>query len=178
MSHRHFDFRRKLSPIQLLILLQLKKKPMYGYEIIKELKKIFEGVWEPKTGTIYPALRRLETRGLIRTELKEDREHYMLTKAGEEALRQNLSQIERELDFTKMYYRCISWHLPPMLKEKIVRKMLEGEHPLMFWPFGFLHLTNEIEDEKTKLELLRVIREFIKKRLEVIDSKIAELEKK
>ncbi len=178
MNHKGFILGRKLSPIELLILLQLKKKPMYGYEIIKELKKIFEGVWEPKTGTIYPALRRLETRGLIRTELKEDREHYLLTKDGEEAMRQNLSFIERQLDFTKKYYQCISWHLPSTLKEKIIKRMVERKHPLIFWPFGFLHLIDEIEDEKTKLELLKMIREFIKRRLEMIDSKIAELEEK
>ena len=178
MSHKSFVLGRKLSPIELLILLQLKKKPMYGYEIIKELKKIFEGVWEPKTGTIYPALRRLETRGLIRTELKEDREHYLLTKEGEEAMRQNLGFIEKQLDFTKKYYQCISWHLPPTLKEKIIKRMVEREHPLVFWPFGFLHLINEIEDENTKLELLKMIREFIRRRLEMIDSKIAELEEK
>ncbi len=45
MNHKSFVLGRKLSPIELLILLQLKKKPMYGYEIIKALKKIFEGVW-------------------------------------------------------------------------------------------------------------------------------------
>lgn len=178
MNHKGFVLRRKLSPIELLILLQLKKKPMYGYEIIKELKKIFEGVWEPKTGTIYPALRRLETRGLIRTELKEDREHYLLTKEGEKTMKQNLSFIERQLDFTKKYYQCISWHLPPALKEKIIKKMIERENPLIFWPFGFLQMINEIEDKKTRLELLKMIRKFIKRRLEVIDSKIAELEGK
>ncbi len=91
-------------------------------------------------------------------------------------MRQNLSFIEKQLDFTKKYYQCISWHLPPTLKEKIIRGMMEGGHPLIFWPFGFLRFINEIEDKKTKLELLKTIRKSIKRRLEVIDSKIAELE--
>jgi len=177
MNHKPFVLGRKLSPIELLILLQLKKKPMYGYEIIKELKKIFEDVWEPKTGTIYPALRRLETRGLIRTELKDGREHYLLTKEGEEAMKENLAFIERHLNFTKKYYQCISWHLPPSLKEKILKRMMEREHPLIFWPFGFFRFIDEIEDKRTRLELLKAVRGAIKRKLENIESKIAELEK-
>ncbi len=177
MKHEHFVFGRKLSPIELLILLQLKKKSMYGYEIIKELKKIFEGVWEPKTGTIYPALRRLETRGLIKTELKDEREHYLLTKEGEEVMRENLAFIEKHLNFTKKYYQSISWHLPPALKEKLLKRMMKEKHPLIFWPFGFLRFIDEIEDREAKLELLKMVRTMIKRRLEIIDSKIAELEK-
>jgi len=177
MKQKHFVYSGKLSPIELLILLQLKKKTMYGYEIIKELKKIFEGVWEPKTGTIYPALRRLETRGLIRTELKDEREHYLLTEKGEKVMKENLAFIERHLNFTKKYYQCISWHLPHALKEKLLKRMMKGEHPMIFWPFGFLRFIDEIEDRETKLELLKMARTMIKRRLDTIESKIAELEK-
>jgi DNA-binding PadR family transcriptional regulator len=43
----------------------LNDKPLHGYELIDELEKRSEGAWRPSPGTIYPALRRLESRGLI-----------------------------------------------------------------------------------------------------------------
>ncbi|HDD69432.1 MAG TPA: PadR family transcriptional regulator [Candidatus Korarchaeota archaeon] len=177
MTHKTFVLGKKLSPIELLILLQLKRKPMYGYEIIKELKKVFEGVWEPKTGTIYPALRRLETRGLIKTELIDDREHYYLTERGEKVLLENLEFVERSLHFAEKYYQWVSWHLPPPVKEKMLRRVVEGEPPILFWPFSLMHFIRELEDKKAKLEMLKMIRNAIKKKLDYIDSKIAELEK-
>jgi PadR family transcriptional regulator PadR len=50
----------KVGAVSLWPLLLLAERPMYGYEIIKELEKKFSGYWKPKTGTIYPALEKLE----------------------------------------------------------------------------------------------------------------------
>jgi len=77
----------KVGAVSLWLLLMLSEKPMYGYEIIRELEKRFAGYWKPKTGTIYPALDRLETTGLVtsRVEFREDapdRKHYALTEKG------------------------------------------------------------------------------------------------
>lgn len=60
---------------------------MYGYEIIKELEKRFSGHWKPKTGTIYPALDKLEQDGLLTSQIEfrdegPDRRHYALTERG------------------------------------------------------------------------------------------------
>ncbi len=77
----------KVGAVSLWLLLLLSEKPMYGYEIIRELEKRFSGYWKPKTGTIYPALARLEKSRLVtsRIEFREeapDRKHYALTEAG------------------------------------------------------------------------------------------------
>ena len=71
----------KVGAVSLWLLLLLSEKPMYGYEIIRELEKRFSGYWKPKTGTIYPALDRLEKNRLVtsRVEFREeapDRKHY------------------------------------------------------------------------------------------------------
>ena len=55
----------KVSPIQIMIMVQLLETPKYGYDILTNLRDDFEGVWEPKTGTVYPALKTLEKKGLI-----------------------------------------------------------------------------------------------------------------
>ncbi len=77
----------KVGAVSLWLLLLLSEKPMYGYEIIRELEKRFSGYWKPKTGTIYPALERLEKNRLVtsRVEFREeapDRKHYALTEKG------------------------------------------------------------------------------------------------
>jgi DNA-binding PadR family transcriptional regulator len=51
-----------------LILLQLKKGPAHGYDVLQELCKQFGEVWQAKSGTVYPALRRLEEKGLVEGE--------------------------------------------------------------------------------------------------------------
>ncbi|MEH7492704.1 PadR family transcriptional regulator [Neobacillus niacini] len=48
-----------------LILSLLNSKPMYGYEIIKELEMKSDGIFSFKEGKIYPILHTLEDNGLI-----------------------------------------------------------------------------------------------------------------
>ena len=81
----------KVGAVSLWLLLLLSEKPMYGYEIIRELEKRFASYWKPKTGTIYPALERLEKNKLVtsRVEFREeapDRKHYALTEKGRDEL--------------------------------------------------------------------------------------------
>jgi len=48
-----------------LLLCLIGQQPMYGYHIIKELKRRSQGYFNFKEGTLYPALHRLEKAGLI-----------------------------------------------------------------------------------------------------------------
>jgi PadR family transcriptional regulator PadR len=82
--------------VSLWLLLLLSERQMYGYEIIRELEKRFSGFWKPKTGTIYPALERLEKNSLVtsRIEFMEevpDRKHYALTERGRSELTQSMT---------------------------------------------------------------------------------------
>ncbi|MHA1965829.1 MAG: PadR family transcriptional regulator [Candidatus Thorarchaeota archaeon] len=61
---RHKPHRRRLSPVQLLILAILKKGPAHGYIIIQKLGQRL-GPRRVKSGTIYPALHRLVEKELI-----------------------------------------------------------------------------------------------------------------
>ncbi len=92
----------KVGMVSLWLLLLLSEKPMYGYEIIRELEKRFSGYWKPKTGTIYPALEKLETDKLVTSKVEfrdegVDRRHYALTDRGKD----NLSQAVKY--WTKMF---------------------------------------------------------------------------
>ncbi len=86
----------KVGTVSLWLLLLLSERPMYGYEIIRELEKRFSGYWKPKTGTIYPALEKLEQNRLVtsRIEFREDapdRKHYALTEGGHAELSQSMA---------------------------------------------------------------------------------------
>ena len=85
----------KVGAVSLWLLLVLSERPMYGYEVIRELEKRFSGYWKPKTGTIYPAIQKLEQNGLVTSHIDfpdelPDRKHYALTDKGHEELSQSM----------------------------------------------------------------------------------------
>src|SRR3982750_1435900 len=50
-----------------IVLALLRERPMYGYEIVKLVNARSGGRLEWKEGTLYPALHRLESDGLLRS---------------------------------------------------------------------------------------------------------------
>jgi len=83
------DFRKGSSRV--LILNVLAERPMYGYQIAKELKRRSDGYFSFKEGTLYPALHRMENEGLLRSEWQvvekgPSRKYYHITEEGRRAL--------------------------------------------------------------------------------------------
>lgn len=78
----------KRGNITLCILYLLDEEPMYGYQIITELRERSGGYFDLKEGTIYPALYRLEKEGFVTSEwLQKDnkppRNYYQITPSGQ-----------------------------------------------------------------------------------------------
>ena len=87
-----------------LILMMLAKKDMYGYELMKSIAEFIAGVYqEPKSGTLYPALKRLEDRGFISSEMRKVEgntyKYYKITEKGKTRLERLLTIISRIEDF-------------------------------------------------------------------------------
>ena len=98
----------KIGAVSLWLLLLLSEKPMYGYEVIRELEKRFSGYWKPKTGTIYPAFEKLEEGGLVtsRIEFRDegiDRKHYALTEKGRTELSQSMGHWTKMMEVLESY---------------------------------------------------------------------------
>jgi len=98
----------RIGTVQLWLLLLLSDKPMYGYEIIRELERRFSGHWSPKTGTIYPALEKLEENGLITGQIEfrdhgPDRKHYAITDKGKEELKSSMTQWAKMTEIIDTY---------------------------------------------------------------------------
>jgi PadR family transcriptional regulator PadR len=87
-------FQKELSAgivsLALLDLLARADKPLYGYQIAKELEGFGEGL-PVKQGTLYPVLRSLEAGGLLSSEVEPSvagppRRYYSVTEAGRQAV--------------------------------------------------------------------------------------------
>jgi len=71
--------------LSFLILWLLSKKDMYGQELAEEIGK--RRGTKPNPGTIYPALRELEKRGLTKSEKKGRVTNYHITEKGRKGIR-------------------------------------------------------------------------------------------
>jgi DNA-binding PadR family transcriptional regulator len=69
-----------------LLLAALEDGPLHGYAVIERLRAGSDGRIELPTGTVYPALHRLERAGLVRSSWSDEsgrrRRSYRLTPAG------------------------------------------------------------------------------------------------
>lgn len=91
--------------IQLLILRVLYEKSTYGYQLLEEIEKRSEGYHKLMPGSIYTILRRMEHRGLLRSEWEKvesgpDRRMYKLTDEGVAVLRTGLEAIVKRRKLT------------------------------------------------------------------------------
>lgn len=98
-SSKGMDWSRELKKgsIQVCLLALLSEGRKYGFQIIKELKENTSGYIDLKEGTLYPALHRLEKKGLLKSEWVTEgsgnpRKYYSLTARGKEGLKEALDE--------------------------------------------------------------------------------------
>lgn len=101
----------KVGAVSLWLLLVLAERPMYGYEIKRELEKRFAGYWKPKTGTIYPALEKLEETKLVTSKVEfrdgtAERKHYALTEKGQSELAQSMAYWTKMTEVLETYWEA------------------------------------------------------------------------
>ncbi|HKE28829.1 MAG TPA: PadR family transcriptional regulator [Bryobacteraceae bacterium] len=76
--------------LDLLVLKIVALGPIHGYAIAQRINQISREVLQVQQGSLYPALHRLEKRGLLKAEWREtggrDAKYYSLTRAGRREL--------------------------------------------------------------------------------------------
>jgi transcriptional regulator len=77
--------------LDLLILKAVALSPLHGYGIAQRLEQVSRGVVQVPEGSLYPALHRLENRGLLdaewkKTETGREAKFYRLTRKGRKQL--------------------------------------------------------------------------------------------
>ena len=91
--------------LDLLILTILANEPQHGYAIAQRLRQMSREVIQVRQGSLYPALHRLEHRGLLAPEWRpsetgRDAKYYRLTRAGR-------AQLDTERDSWRRLTRAI-----------------------------------------------------------------------
>lgn len=89
--------------LDVLILRTLGWQPMHGYAISRWIRDHSGDAFRVEEGALYPALRRLESRGLIRgewsvTETGREAKFYSLTDEGRRAMRAEVRGWTRYVD--------------------------------------------------------------------------------
>ena len=83
----------------------------YGYDLIKDLRERSRGYFQFKEGTVYPALRKLENEGLIRSEWRrspkgKERRYYRLTPRGGKALETKIAMWRSFANAMELVFRA------------------------------------------------------------------------
>ncbi|MTI79535.1 MAG: helix-turn-helix transcriptional regulator [Firmicutes bacterium] len=81
----------------ILILKLLERKPMYGYEMIKEIENVSGGVFAFKEGTLYPILHSLESDEMVESYWSDSkggrkRKYYRITDKGRLQLKEKCKE--------------------------------------------------------------------------------------
>jgi len=95
--------------LDLIILKTLRQGALHGYGIAQKILVTSRQVLDVQQGSLYPALHRLERKGLVASEWKESENGrmakvYALTAAGRK-------QLSSELEDWKRYIDAIGWVL-------------------------------------------------------------------
>ncbi|CAH0347410.1 helix-turn-helix transcriptional regulator [Bacillus sp. CECT 9360] len=82
---------------EMILLSLLKEKDMYGYELTELLRQVSNDYLQLKEGTLYPALKKLEEKELVKSYWKDSfegprRKYYYITKLGFQELEAYVNQ--------------------------------------------------------------------------------------
>jgi transcriptional regulator len=103
MTHRH-PYQNRIELLQgtldMLILQTLQWGAQHGYGIVQALRVNSGNALQVETGSLYPALHRLERQGWVRsewklTESKQRAKYYRITAAGKRQLTSDLGRWQR-----------------------------------------------------------------------------------
>jgi DNA-binding PadR family transcriptional regulator len=83
--------------LQLLLLARLREGQSHGYELIKALADMSEGVYSPSPGMVYPALTYLEELGYADVTLNGNKKLYNLADAGQAFLEKSKERVDELL---------------------------------------------------------------------------------
>ena len=106
------------SSLAPLILLILRREESYGYQIIQELKEKTGGQLNVAEGTLYPVLKKMESKNWIEGAWKKvdsgrERRYYILTSKGHQELEEQYSQLNFINDLINKL-----WNLPISILNK------------------------------------------------------------
>jgi len=159
----------KLTPIQLLIMIQLLEAPKYGYEILSNLRNGFKGSWEPKTGTIYPALKALEKKAFITSHLQDDKTHYSLTKQGRAMIDHMSNYVAEYLMFNTKFIESTVASLPADFTQEVFSKIHNSGIDEIIPEEPILDAISRLSSTPLKLAFLQQRQRILKRKMKLVE---------
>ena len=161
-------FKMPISPLQVLLLTQMEDGPKYGYEMLKQLKTEFEGTWQPKTGTVYPALRSLEKKGYVETKDMDGTDFYHITDKGRSVFELLMGHVIKSTEFSVKYISVIFKWLSVERKQGAIELMRILSQKEQILSHQLMKEFTENIDTDIREPFLRHLHQMTAKRLESI----------
>ena len=96
---RKEEIEAKKDDFNILVLLLIQRKDMYGYGVIKEMDIKSKGTFSMNEGEVYPVLHSLENKGLLESYWKDEddieKKYYRLTRKGREHLKTKTEEVQK-----------------------------------------------------------------------------------
>ena len=167
----------KITPMQILIFIQLLEGSKYGYEILTNLRDAFEGVWIPKTGTVYPALKTLVKKGFVTEKEKGDTIYYSMTKSGEELVQDHKGLVRDYVLFNYQFMSVAVERLPADFTESLLVSLYEYGIDDIIPEERIIQAMRGIQDIDSREHLLENRKRVLLNKLKVIRTELKELKK-
>lgn len=91
--------------LKYIILDLISEKPRYGYEIIRALEEMSQGMYSPSAGAIYPTLQMFEEMGYIMATQSEGKKVYAITIEGGRFLKEKSTYTEEAKEQIKDHWQ-------------------------------------------------------------------------
>ncbi|MBK5012314.1 helix-turn-helix transcriptional regulator [Pseudomonas sp. S60] len=117
--------------LRLLLLALLADQPGHGYDLIRQIEKLFDASYTPSPGVIYPTLNFLEEAELISGQTQGSKRLYVITDAGRNALVEQAVALEGVRMRIEVSKRALRGHdRPPEIHEAVsnLRHALHMHH--------------------------------------------------
>lgn len=91
--------------LKYIILDLISEKPRYGYEIIRALENLSQGMYSPSAGAVYPTLQMFEEMGYINATQSEGKKVYAITSEGSQFLKEKSIYTEEAKEQIKDHWQ-------------------------------------------------------------------------
>ncbi len=166
----------KLTPIQLLIMIQLLEIPKYGYEILRDLREGFNGSWEPKTGTIYPSLQALEKKQIIKSFEIDGITHYSLTDTGRSILDEISNYVAEYLIFNTRFIESTVDILPADFTQEVFSKIHNSGIDEILPEETILNAIDRLDSKPLKLAFLQQRKMILRRKMKLVNQHLKKIE--
>jgi DNA-binding PadR family transcriptional regulator len=163
--------------VEVLVLAQLRKGPAHGYAILAGLRDQLGG-WNLKSGTLYPALRRLAHRGLIKgrkipQDERPDAIEYRLTRTGQNVLTRVLKGLGKEMHMQDCYWGFLSGSAKGETTDILIDQATRHRSPI-----AFAALKQACSSQRCgakHAQFLKEYRDYLQNELEWVSQRIDDL---